>query len=436
MRRKKVLIVTWHFPPRRTVASNRLKGLAGYLEDYNWTPIILTAGLPDGPRINCRMVETPYRDVMGSWKRKFGFDPNRDIRAQIRLISHRESFKNSLVEFTLKQFTDIMGSIISYPDPQKGWYPYAIEYGRKIFQTEGIDAIISSFSPATCHLIAKELKEEYKVPWIADFRDPWTQDDAYSFGPIRKTIERRLEKKTTSQADALVTVSQPLAEKLKELHKNQPIYVVTNGFDPEEVNPLLDGLTPKFTVTWTGNVYHRWQDPMKVLEATRSLISEGTMDAEDIEIRFYGTVWGSRDWWLEERIRHAGLENVAKFYGKIPREEAIKKQRTSQILLLLKWEGPTRGFIPGKLFEYLAALRPILATGGETKDVVTELLEETQAGIDAPNLEDVKRALKNFYQEYKSDGEVKYRGRKSKIDKYSQKEMARKFSEILNKLTQ
>lgn len=433
MNRKKVLIITWYFPPRPDVGSLRLRGLAKYLKDYDWTPIILTGQLPQGPRINCRMVETPYHDVVGSWKEKFGFDPNKTIKAQTKILSNKESFKNSLVEFALNR----VGEIIAYPDSLKGWYAYAIKYARKILESEDIAAIISSSRPVTCHLIAKELKEEYKIPWIADLRDLWTQNHYYAdcFSLIRKMIETRLEKKTLSRADALVTVSRPLAEKLKELHKNRPVYVITHGFDPDEENILPTNSTPRFTITWTGTIYWKKNDPLKILEATRSLISEGAIDPKDIEIRFYGTVTKSKDWWLEERIMQLGLQNIAKFYGQIPREEAIEKQRTSQVLLLLGWEDPYQGLYSGKVFEYLAARRPILATGGETKGVLTELLEETQAGIHAPNVEDVKSALKNFYYEYKSDGQVKYRGRRSTINKYSHKEMTRKFSEILNTVT-
>lgn len=430
MERKKVLIITWSLPPRPNVSSLRLRGLAKYLTDYNWTPIILTGELPEGSRIDCRTVETPYHDVVGSWKRKFGFDPNRSMKAQTKLISDKESFKNSLVEFALNR----VGEIIAYPDSEKGWYAYAIKYARKILEGEDVDAVISSSRPVTCHLIAKQLKEEYKIPWIADLRDLWTQNYYYSYSIMRRVIERRLEKKTLSQADALVTVSQPLADKLKELHKEQAVYAITNGFDPDEMNTLPKNLTPKFTITWTGTIYYGRQDPLRILAATRSLISDGAIDPSDIEIRFYGMVTNDRDWWLEEKIRQLGLQNVAKFYGQIPREEAIEKQRTSQVLLLLEWEGPSQGVYTGKIFEYLAARRPMLATGGP-QEVVAELLEETQAGIHAPNVEDVKSALKKFYYEYKSDGQVKYKGKKSKIDKYSHKEMARKFSEILNILT-
>lgn len=423
MSRKNVLIIAWFCLPRPSVASRRLGGLAKYLKDYNWIPIILTAELPHGPRINCRTVETPYHDVIGSWKRKVGFDP-RTIKTQTKITSN-------LLQFALTR----LGEIIAYPDSEKGWFAYAIQYARKILESEDIDAIISISSPVTCHLIAKELKEEYKIPWIADLRDLWTQNHYYPYSIIRKMIERRLEKKTLCQADALVAVSQPSAEKLKELHKDPLVYVVTNGFDPEEVNILPKNLTPKFTITWTGTIYYGKQDPLKILEATRSLISDGALDPKDIEIRFYGTVTKLRDWWLEEQIKRLGLENVAKFYGDIPREEALEKQRESQILLFLDWDDPReKGAYSAKIFEYLAAQRPIVATGGP-QEIVSELLEETRAGTHAPNIEDVKSALKKFYYEYKSDGQVKYKGKKSKINKYSHKEMARKFSEILDTLT-
>lgn len=424
---RRVLIVTWAFPPRTGV---RLEGLAKYLKDYGWRPIILTGKLPGNSGVNWKIVETPYYDAIGSWKRRFGLEPDRTIKAQTKIISDKESFKNSLAEFALNRLQEI----IAYPDPQKGWYTYAVKCGRKLLESQEIDAIISSSSPVTCHLIAKELKKEYKIPWVADLRDLWTQNHYYQYSLVRKMIERRLEKKILSQADALVTVSQPLADKLKELHKGQTVYAITNGFDPDEVNILPMDLTPKFTITWTGTIYYGKHSPSRILEATRSLISEGAIDRKDIEIRFYGKVTRLRGWWLEEKIKQLGLHNVAKFYGEIPRQKAIEKQRESQILLFLDWDDPrVKGVYSEKIFEYLAAGRPILATGGP-QEVVSNLLKETQAGIHAVSLEDVKDALKNFYYEYKSNGEVKYRGNNSRISKYSHTEMARKFSLVLNSL--
>jgi hypothetical protein len=226
----------------------------------------------------------------------------------------------------------------------------------------------------------------------------------------------------------LVAVSQPAAEKLGELHKGKTVYVITNGFDPAEVNEPPANLTAKFTITYTGTIYPGKQDATKLFAALRNLISDGVIDPEEIEIRFYGPQMG----WLDKEIEQYALSRIVKQYGTIPRQAALEKQRESQILLLLKWEDPQeRGAYSGKIFEYLAARRPILATGG-SNSVVTELLKQTKAGIDAPTIPDIKDALEKSYHEYRLKGKIVYDGRKSEIDKYSHYEMTRKFSEVLN----
>ena len=154
------------------------------------------------------------------------------------------------------------------------------------------------------------------------------------------------------------------------------------------------------------------------------------MSPQDIEVRFYGP----REEWVERKINTYGLSSIVKQNGIVPREIALEKQRESQLLLLLKWEDRReRGAYTGKVFEYLAARRPILATGGSS-DVVDELLAETNAGICAPTVEDVKNILRKLYRKYKLKGEVTYQGEESKVNKYSHREMAREFSKILDQV--
>ena len=120
----------------------------------------------------------------------------------------------------------------------------------------------------------------------------------------------------------------------------------------------------------------------------------------------------------------------------VPRQLALEKQRESQLLLLLDWDDPQeKGVYTGKIFEYFGARRPILATGGSRDDVVARLLDETQAGMHAPTVEDIKNVLEEIYREYKLKGEVVYKGKESEINKYSHRDMARKFAEILHCLT-
>jgi len=155
------------------------------------------------------------------------------------------------------------------------------------------------------------------------------------------------------------------------------------------------------------------------------------MDANDIQVRFYGAEAG----WIDKQAEHHGLRDIVKQFGLVPREVALDKQRESQVLLLIKWNDPReRGYYSAKIFEYLAARRPILAIGG-FDDVASELLDETKTGIWGSTAEEVKGILKELYHEYKTAGKVAYKGDETKINKYSQREMARQFAEVLDSVS-
>jgi len=373
-----------------------------------------------------RVVETSYRDALGSWKRLFGLNPDEDIRMQVKKQFGVTS-KKSLVDYILT----CGGAIVNYPDSDRGWKPFAVKAGSELLQKEDIDAIISSSSPVTSHLIAKELKTRYRIPWVADFRDLWSQNHNYSYGPLRRLIDRTLELKTLSTADALVTVSQPWADKLSTLHKGKVTYAITNGFDPAEMNILPVSLTSKFTITHTGSIYAGKQDTSKFFIALRDLVSDGTINPDEIETRFYG----HKHNWFDKEIEQYSLSVIVRQYGMVPRQVALEKQRESQLLLLLDWNDPQeRGVYPLKVFEYLAARRPILATGGVASNVVDILLDETKAGIHTPKVEDIRNRLKELYREYKVQGKIAYQGQESRVNEYSHRGIARKFAKLLNHL--
>lgn len=274
-----------------------------------------------------------------------------------------------------------------------------------------------------------ELKTKHNIPWVADLRDLWSQNHNYHYGRIRKFFDKRLELETLSNADALVTVSPLWAEKLRTLHRGKATYAITNGFDPDEMSNGQTNPTSKFTITYTGQIYTGKQDPLKVFAALRDLISDGTINPEDIDVRFYGR----EDEFIAKGIEEYELWDVAKQYEPVPREISFEKQRESQLLLLLNWEDQReKGVYPLKIFEYLAAQRPILATGGYGEDAVEGLLADTKAGIYCRTVEDIKRIVSELYSEYRSKGEVSYSGNMEEINRYSHREMARKFSEILD----
>lgn len=365
----KVLIIGNFWPYRG--GSKRVIGLAKYLPKFGWEPTILTEPLAEKPK-GFNVIEVGrIEDTGDQLKRKYGNIRGKKI---------------------LKFFFNLSKEILAYPDEHRYWKKVALEAVK-----ERPDAIISVW-PTTSHLIAKELKEMWKVPWIADLPDLWSQNCAYPFGRIRRFFDRRLELKVLKKADILTTVSEPMAQELRELHRKK-VVSITHGFDDETLNEPPVTLTKKPTITYTGTLYGGQRDISKLFKALKG---------KDIEARFYGP----KDDYIEKNIKEYKLDN-AKQYGLIPHGVALQRQRESHLLWLPKWEGKNKGVYSGKVFEYLAAKRPIFATGG-TKDVITDLLKETNTG--AKTLKDTK-----------------YRGN-YKIHKYSQSEMAIKFVNLLNKL--
>jgi len=190
-------------------------------------------------------------------------------------------------------------------------------------------------------------------------------------------------------------------------------------------------LTGKFTITYTGTIYTGKQDPEKLLEALERLISRGVIKPDDIEVRFYGP----RQNWLSDRITKHNLADVVRQFGAISRKESWQKQRESHILLLLNWEDPEgKGVVSAKIFEYLCAQRPILATGGTPESAIKRLVTETRAGSYAPTATDIENALLNYYEEYRRTGRVCYNGDLEEIEKYSYRGLARKFADVLNQV--
>jgi len=421
---KNVLIITYFFPPMPEIGGIRLYGLAKYLPQYGWNPIILTPLLSGEPNSRFQVIQTPYDDVVALWKRHVGLNPKETLNKQfgISRAKNRPSIMDHLAYLPQE--------IISYPDNQRGWYKHAVKAGDDLLQNEQIGAILSSSNPVTCHLIAKTLAGKYQIPWVADLRDLWTQNPYSNHCALRRFAERNLELRTLDKANALVTVSKPLADDLSRLHTHKPVYVITNGFDPEDACFDAPELTNKFTITYTGMLYDGKRDPAMFFEALKNLIKDGVIDPDLVEVRFFG----SRDPWLFNEIGGANLEGVVKVLGFVPRNVALKKQRESQLLLLLLWNNPQeKGVYTGKVFEYLAAQRPILALGGPDEGVVKDLLNETQAGHYVSSLEDLEATLSKYYSEFTKTGAVAST-EENAISKYSQLEMARKFADVLDKV--
>ena len=157
---RRALLISYHYPPRPDIGSVRPRGLSKYLPEFGWETIVLTPRLPDGPRPPGRVIETAYRDVLADWKARLGLEATRGLHEQIKLpvssVPRTKCFHKRAINW--------VKSAITYPDPIKGWVPFAIEAVREFAENEKFDAILSSAPPVSCHLIGRRAKEILEWP--------------------------------------------------------------------------------------------------------------------------------------------------------------------------------------------------------------------------------------------------------------------------------
>jgi hypothetical protein len=207
--------------------SKRVLGLARYLPDFGWSPIIITPPVRWQPTIissslpeieGVRIIETGYSGVK---------EPL--MRAGVAMSKSTSPVIKKLLHFG--------GAMVNYPDSYSDWRRSALQAGREVLDKAGKDGVdaIMSICPITSHLVACQLKKEYPdLKWICDLPDPWSQNHNYGYGEWRRKLDERLELKTLASADVLTTSSEPRAEQLRELHKGKQVVAVTLGYDEKE----------------------------------------------------------------------------------------------------------------------------------------------------------------------------------------------------------
>lgn len=425
----RVLIISYYYPPSPAVGAIRLNGIAKYLPEFGWEPLVLTpkSAIPREIEKYPEVIETECADIVQLWKKRLHLDSQRGkSSSDFQLGSQQLRYNQGwLRTSTYKLFHELA----CYPDSAIGWHDPTVNVGNKLLSTNKFDAILSSALPATTHLIANSIKKKFDIPWLADYRDLWTQSHYYPYSAIRRVFESQLEKKNMATANVITTVSEPLAEQLRKVFPHKPVFSILNGFSPDLMQERSEDLTTKFTITYTGSLYNGLRNPESLFQAIRNLIDQKMLCLDDLEIRFFGP--DSDKLLLNELIRSYGLLNIVNHYGQINRLEVLRRQQESQLLLLISRDHPDEvGVYTGKVFEYLAAQRPILSIGGPP-GVVSELLENTKSGIHVTTVQELEQTLRHYYNEYKSRNGVKYEGLYAKIGKYDHRSMARKFAEVL-----
>jgi len=436
---RRVLIVTYFFPPAASVGAVRPMGLARFLPKFGWEPVILTPRDPARGPYPFDVIETGDRPLFGSLKRGLGGAPDAALKDLLAASPAAASpFRRAMAAGI-----DLAKALLAIPDQQRGWLaPAERAAGRAIraWHDAGrarVDAVLATGPPFTAHVLARRLAATLGVPWVADFRDLWADNHNSTAPAWRCRLDRRIERRTLRDARALVTVSSPLAQQLATAYPHHRVATILNGFDPDDLAPLdrlnpPRALAPRFTITHTGTFYQGRRDPSMFLATLAGLFADGRMDRRRVEVRFFSR---HEDWVLAP-VRDLGLEDVVRILPWAPRVEAIAAQRDSHLLLLLHWGGDAeRGVYTGKIFEYLAARRPVLVVGGGP-GVLADLVAETGAGVQVSDRAALTEQLVRRWREFESTGTVAYAGREKKIAAYSHERMAREFAWVLDSVAE
>lgn len=398
----RVLIVSWYFPPANTIAAVRMHQMARHLLDRGFDVRVLTArDIPTGQGLACdlpadRVTASRWIDVptlmgrlsaaMRPWRRRVSRDAgglDRAVAAAPRGPTRRS------------WLTDL----IFFPDLRWGWIPPGLRAGRKLTRDWRPDLVYASGPPFSTLVLGWRLARGLGVPLVSEFRDRWSDDPYYPPGRLRAALERWLEGRIVRAARALVTVSEPWATTYRARF-GKPVLTLYNGYDPLLVDPARADRQAggPLRLVYTGSIYPGRRDPSVLFDAIRELGA----DPAEVLVEFYGTA-PRHVWPIAERY---GVSACVRVHPSVTQPEAVQKQLEADVLLLMQWDDPReQGNVPGKLFEYLGARRPVLLIGLDG-GVPDRILTERGAGTRARDAGQVARLLAGWIAEKRAHGSL------------------------------
>lgn len=433
---KRVLIITYYWPPSGGSGVQRWLKMSKYLPENGWQPVIYTTDGAEYPvedptlekdvSPEAEVIRQPITEPYTFYKKFLGIKSDQKVKAGfIDESGKQQGWKGRLSVW-------IRGNFF-IPDARCWWIKPSARFLKEYLKEHPVDAIISTGPPHSMHLIALKLKEALHLPWIADFRDPWTEIDFFDELKLTKMAKRkqhRLEHQVLTKADHVVTVSWNWAKGLERLGAKDPV-VIQNGYDWETGVTQRVLLTKEFTLTHLGVIGAARNAP-SLWQALSELKDEVEGFSKALQLHLIGQV----DQSVVQNLKERGLTENTVITAHVPHDEVQKLQDASQVLLLLINNAPNaKGILTGKLYEYLASGRPILAIGPEDGDAA-RVLKETGAGTVAgfDEKDKIKAALLRLYQQYLEDGLASNVNKE--IKKYSRQSLAADYSQLLDKTIQ
>jgi len=373
--KKKVLIITYYWPPSGGAGVQRWLKFAKYLPEFGIEPIVLT--------VEPKYASYPQRDD----------SLEKDIHPELKVFKTKSFEPLNLLSglfgkksvpyggFTNVNKKSLFQTILRFirgnffiPDARVGWNKHAYRKAKELIAEHKIDTVITTSPPHSTQLIGLKLKKNMNVQWIADFRDPWT--DIYYYKDllhtgIVKRIDKKKERTVLENADRVITVGNALKKNLHSKSCRNDIYIISNGFDENDFEGYVESKPEKFTITYTGTLSDHYNISSFVKVCKRLKEEE-----KDFVVRFVGNISEQK----YNEFREAGLKENLEIVGYISHQKSIQYLYNSSALLLVipEFEG-NEGILTGKLFEYLATKLPIIGLGPENGDAA-EIINKCGVG--------------------------------------------------------
>jgi hypothetical protein len=424
---KKILIITYYWPPFGGSGVQRWLKFVKYLPAFGYQPFVYTPENPsveiqdqsllkDVP-IEAEVIKLPIWEPYGIFQKLSG-------KGKVKQADFVSTGKVSL----MKRFALFVRGNFFIPDARVFWVKPSVVFLDDFLKSNQINTIVTTGPPHSMHLIGLKLKEKNpSLKWIADFRDPWSEWDlldTFSLTGFARSRHKALEKKVLTKADRVITIAPYHVDRLEVL-SGRKVDLITNGFDEDDFKSIVHSKTDTFTIRHIG-VVDELRDPRPVMEAIKKLMEVNLDFKNDLLVEFVGNVNSS----FKEYISlDQNFQSVVRFVDQVPHNELLNLYgKTDLQLLVLAHTAIAPGNLPGKFFEYLASGNPILAIGPVNGDAA-EVLRQTGAGeiFERGDEKQIKSALQLFYDQWKKATAASQKN----ISLYSRKHLTEQLIRIL-----
>ncbi|MFM8991424.1 MAG: glycosyltransferase [Alphaproteobacteria bacterium] len=363
---KRLLLVTFHFPPFNAIAAVRTGRFARFLLDRGWD-VRVVAARSDAPETlpleipRERVLHTPWTHVDVMLDRFLRLGRTRASEAPASAAAPGGLAPR-------RALGELRAALLHVPDGRVAWMPEALRGARRLLGDWRPDIVYASAPPVTTLLVARALARRHGVPWIAEFRDLWVDNPYYEFPAWRRRVEATWERRVVGDAAGLVTVSETWRDVLRAKF-GKPVALAMNGFVPGDFPPGLPARPSTqgpLRILYTGMIYPGYRDPSPLFRAIAML---GGRRGE-VEVEFVGGDLGP----VARLAAEAGVADRVRLSPPVGHRASLALQAAADILLHLQWNDPREaGTISGKLFEYIGARRPVLGLGYDRGEVAALL---------------------------------------------------------------